>query len=173
MNNTYPKLVVFDLDYTLWPFWIDTHISPPLRVSSQKIVDRSGTELAFYNDVPRILTFLRECNVRIGIASRTSAPKLARQALDLLRIDGKAIECFDAQAIEIYPGSKIKHFQRIHANTGIAYEDMVFFDDERRNIEVSELGVSFVLVPDGMNQSVFKRGLNDWRKKRHVSIEQP
>lgn len=37
-----PKIIVFDLDYTLWPFWIDTHVSPPLKAKDNgaKSVDR-------------------------------------------------------------------------------------------------------------------------------------
>ena len=37
-----PKMIVFDLDYTLWPFWIDTHVSPPLKAKDNgaKSVDR-------------------------------------------------------------------------------------------------------------------------------------
>ena len=37
-----PKMMVFDLDYTLWPFWVDTHVSPPLKAKDggAKSVDR-------------------------------------------------------------------------------------------------------------------------------------
>ena len=37
-----PKLLVFDLDYTLWPFWSDTHVSPPLKAKDNhtRAVDR-------------------------------------------------------------------------------------------------------------------------------------
>ena len=41
-----PKMLVFDLDYTLWPFWVDTHVSPPLKAKDggAKSVDRYGEQ---------------------------------------------------------------------------------------------------------------------------------
>ncbi|KAJ8968597.1 hypothetical protein NQ317_004413 [Molorchus minor] len=51
-----PKLIVFDLDYTLWPFWVDTHVSPPFRkVSNGSIVDNYGSQIKCYPQVPDAL----------------------------------------------------------------------------------------------------------------------
>ncbi len=52
-----PQLLVFDLDYTLWPFWVDTHVAPPLRAvdGGLAVQDRGGDKFTFYADVAAIL----------------------------------------------------------------------------------------------------------------------
>jgi magnesium-dependent phosphatase 1 len=52
-----PELFVFDLDYTLWPFWVDTHVSPPLKAVSNgsKVKDHYGESFQFFEDVANIL----------------------------------------------------------------------------------------------------------------------
>lgn len=147
-----PKLIVFDLDYTLWPFWVDTHVVQPLKPSPahDSVKDRIGETFAFYSHVPSILCDLRERGIKVAAASRTSAPELAREMLRLLQIpdsDGKkkkAVEYFDN--LEIYPGSKITHFVKLQKQTGLRYEEMLFFDDESRNKNVESLGVHMQLV---------------------------
>lgn len=45
-----PRMLVFDLDYTLWPFWVDTHVSPPLKSQGgAKSVDRYANEINHHN----------------------------------------------------------------------------------------------------------------------------
>ncbi|KIJ19589.1 hypothetical protein PAXINDRAFT_127769 [Paxillus involutus ATCC 200175] len=178
-----PKLIAFDLDYTLWNFWIDTHIEPPLMQDKKTGVvydsSRYGNQMTveFYKDVPEILRSLRG-KVTVATASRTSATTLAREALSLIRIPvsaGKdttsgvdsrpATKFFDH--LEIYPGSKLAHFKQLHKKTGIPYSEMLFFDDEIRNKEVEKkLGVTFVLVEAGTNWQVFEKGIREWRKRR-------
>ncbi|KFA64887.1 hypothetical protein S40285_02880 [Stachybotrys chlorohalonatus IBT 40285] len=173
-----PKIIVFDLDYTLWPFWVDTHVLPPLKPNAAHTAaqDRRGEHFAFYADVPAILLALPRLGVRTGVASRTSAPPLARDLLKMLHLADpdaggkprKALDVFDA-GLEIYPGSKTKHFETLHKRTGVPYEDMLFFDDESRNKNTEALGVTMWLVPDGVSWGEIERGVAEWRRRRgHV-----
>jgi magnesium-dependent phosphatase 1 len=71
-----PKLVVFDLDYTLWPFWVDTHVTPPIKATEGglKVKDRYGEGYGFYSDIAGLFEALKQKGIAIGAASRTHAP---------------------------------------------------------------------------------------------------
>ena len=73
---------------------------------------------------------------------------------------------------QMFPGSKVAHFQKIQRDLKkqgieVAFEDMVFFDDEARNRNVEvELGVQFVLVRDGVTREEVDKGIGAWRRRR-------
>lgn len=147
-------LVVFDLDFTLWDCggtWCD-HTNPPFYKQNGIIRDEDHRKIRLYPDVLAILEKLDDQNVILGVASRTSAPDWADELMQLFDIK-KYFEHF-----EIYPGSKINHFKSLKEKAGLAYEDMIFFDDEYRNIhEVSQLGVEAVIVEDGINMNILNK----------------
>jgi magnesium-dependent phosphatase 1 len=98
-------------------------------------------------------------------ASRTHAPKLAQKMLSLIHINGKPSANYLTHKTWGV-GSKITHFQEIKQLTGVDFEDMVFFDDEMRNRDVQDrLGVTFVLVNEGVTRQTFDRGIESWRKR--------
>jgi magnesium-dependent phosphatase 1 len=76
---------------------------------------------------------------------------------------GRAINYFDH--LQIYPGSKTTHFTRIHRDSGIEYDEMLFFDDESRNKNVEVLGVTMWLVKDGVTVSEIDAGVRSWRTR--------
>ncbi|KAI1466680.1 magnesium-dependent phosphatase-1 [Daldinia caldariorum] len=173
-----PRAVVFDLDYTLWPFWVDTHVYPPLKPNAahSACTDKIGESFAFYDDVPSVLHGLARAGVRLAVASRTHAPDLGREMLKLLHIPPasadkvrKAIEFFDA-GLEIYPSSKIQHFKAINKRTGIPFTDMLFFDDESRNRDTESLGVTMWLVRDGVTWNEVVEGIKEWRRRKGVQL---
>ncbi|KAA6415190.1 MAG: magnesium-dependent phosphatase-1 [Lasallia pustulata] len=170
-----PKLLVFDLDYTLWPFWVDTHVTPPLKAKdgNSKAVDRWGETFTFYADVPKILQDARSKSLLIGAASRTQAPELARDLLKLLHLapgDKKALEYFDY--LQMYPGSKTTHFQRLQKQSGLGFGEMLFFDDEARNRDVEALGVVMCLVRDGVTRAEVDRGVREWRRRNGREVKE-
>ncbi|XP_046998688.1 magnesium-dependent phosphatase 1-like isoform X5 [Schistocerca americana] len=85
-----PKLIVFDLvtDYTLWPFWVDTHVSLPLRRNSiGNVVDAAGRKVPYYPEVPTVLEHLKAQGYTLAVASRTGEIRGANQALQLFNWD--------------------------------------------------------------------------------------
>lgn len=112
---------------------------------------------------------LKAKSILIGAASRTSAPDLGREMLKLLKVpgasgsSGRAIDYF--HHLQIYPGNKTTHFTRIHRDSGIEYDEMLFFDDESRNKNVEILGVTMWLVRDGVTRDEIDAGVRSWRMR--------
>ena len=69
--------------------------------------------------------------------------------------------------MEIYPGSKTTHFAKLHKRSGLAYEEMLFFDDESRNRNVETLGVVMRLVKDGVTLHEVDQGVREWRQRNN------
>ncbi|WP_163714207.1 magnesium-dependent phosphatase-1 [Mangrovibacterium lignilyticum] len=147
------KLFVFDLDFTIWNAggtWCDsTH--PPFAWKDGKLKDQEDRWIFLYPEVKEILSELKAQGHSIAVASRTNAPTIAKQLLHMFEID----HFFDAR--EIYPGSKLTHFKRIMKELNVSKGDIVFFDDEYRNIEdVRSIGIESVLVTGGLTKELMK-----------------
>lgn len=152
-----PELIVFDLDLTLWScggIWVDC-TTPPYHCDQHgKVWDATGREMRFYADVVEILEEIESLGCSTALASRTDRPDWAREVLQLLGYGNH----FDYQ--QIYPGSKVTHFTKLQEQTNLAFDTMLFFDDEHRNIvEVGELGVKCVEISNGLDWASFDRGL--------------
>jgi len=144
------KVFVFDLDFTLWNAggtWCDA-TNPPYSWDNGRLLDSLGNWIRLYPEVKEILQLLLEKDKKLVAASRTYKPDWAKELLHLLDID----RYFHHE--EIYPADKTKHFNNIQQHFKLPYSDMVFFDDEHRNIlAVEELGVESVFVENGIKLS--------------------
>jgi len=71
-GSPFPQLAVFDLDHTLWPLDVDTHVSAPFsRAPSGAVTDAGGQRVKLYPDVRRVMRTLRDNGVAVAYASRT------------------------------------------------------------------------------------------------------
>ncbi|MBN2717403.1 MAG: magnesium-dependent phosphatase-1 [Deltaproteobacteria bacterium] len=135
------------MDFTLWDAggtWCD-HTRPPYRLHNGSVYDMDNSHIRLYPDVLQILDELHEREIPLAIASKTTAPDWARELLDLFNIR----HYFHYE--EIYPGNKTRHFNQLHSKSNVAFEDMIFFDDEYPNIrDVGALGVNAVHVRNGI-----------------------
>ena len=164
-----PKLVVFDLDHTLW--------TPELY--QLRKMEKDGNTPKGGKDVwllPEAYEVLHEIamsplwvDTKIGIASRTHQSSWAHSLLREIKIEGRSIAELTGGTdfVQIYKGNKQKHFAALKAASGLEYHEMLFFDDARDgkygNCEpVSELGVHAAYCPNGMTREVWLNALESY-----------
>ena len=164
-----PKLIVYDLDFTLWDCdgtWCDC-LSPPFRRRNEQVVDRASRQVRLYDDVTSILDHCDDHSIPMALASRTEQPSWARELIELLSIHHRFAFA------EIYPSSKLRHFAVLRESSGLPYSSMVFFDDEMRNInEVSSLGVTSIHVSDGITADLLHNALQRIENNGNASQHQ-
>jgi magnesium-dependent phosphatase 1 len=144
--------------------------APFVKTSKSTVVDSAGTRLGCYPAALASVALTKSCSAfrergtRIAIASRTHRGNWARELLNAFEVHGDdddvlaLASCVDF--VDIASGSKTKHFARLREKSGVSYADMLFFDNERENIdEVARLGVACVHCPGGLSADAWRRGL--------------
>lgn len=108
---------------------------------------------------PEVLEVLEHWSKKcdIAVASRTTYPQGAESLLNLFGFN-KFINYK-----EIYPGCKLTHFKSLHDKSTYEFHEMLFFDDESRNIrDLKQYGVESVLIdPDkGVTKKIVEDAVN-------------
>ena len=168
-NNNNDFLVVFDLDYTLWPFWVDTHISPPFRIKEVKntgekiLEDGYSFQIKLYPGVFEILENAKKMGIKMGTVSRTLEPEYGKQLLKLMNLEKYFISC------EFDTGTKVNSILKIAEMAGIkgGIKKCLLFDDETRNIrDIERAGGIGILLGNGLTQEKFEEGLEKIKSRK-------
>lgn len=103
---------------------------------------------------------LKSLGYRIGIASRTSCIDEANDLLRLFKWD----QWIDYK--QIYPGCKITHITKLSKQSDTEFNQILFFDDEQRNIiDLKRINVCSILVDNGMTFKLLKNGIDKFKCK--------
>ncbi len=162
--NSLPKLIVFDLDNTLW--------TPELyqlrKLQRANITPRAGQDVHLMSGAMQILQdhipYLQQQGVQFAVASRTKSVEWAHALLGQFNL----LHIFSY--VEIFPANKKQHFEKLHQASGFSYQDMLFFDDARDgkygNCEpVSLQGVLAVHCPQGLNTvDIFHNAMDKYKQ---------
>ena len=171
---TLPKLLVFDLDHTLWTPELYTLRRLPGYQTAAPPGPVADADVSLFPGAAAVLeavaTEPRWQNTKCACASRTNKGPWAKSLLAQFEAGGKSLDELMAYQ-EIYTGGKAKHFEALRDKSGVAYEDMLFFDDARDgkygNCEaVARLGVMSAHAPGGLDAALFDHALAAYAERR-------
>ncbi len=177
-NSLTPKVFALDLDGCVWEpemyeLW-GRGGAPFTPTGDGNLKDRAGNKVSLMGDVRNILTELatedRWKDTKVAIASRCDEPSWAAECIKKFRLNQglKLDDAIDGPR-EIHKGCKTIHLKNISKQTGVALEDMVFFDDQYGNCrDVASIGVTAVYTPDGLTRKAFDEALDKFPSKGKI-----
>jgi len=134
-GGTLPRMIVFDLDNTVWTPELYTlrHLPGYARAGPPNPV--AGKDVWLLDGAAAALHELATCacwrGASIAVASRTNKGGWARSLLSQFEVPGTPGRKLDVMLShrQIFTGSKVSHFEALRAESGLDYSEMLFFDD--------------------------------------------
>jgi magnesium-dependent phosphatase 1 len=182
-----PRVVVFDLDGTLWSpemYELWGGGGAPFRRDGNHhthVLDRSNTKVNLLGESRAILQMLHFDpawkDTIVAISSTCDEPSWARECLQMFSLDDARkvpfAEVFKGYE-HIYSDRKSNHFRKLLREAKAVdptirddFRDFIFFDNQTNNIhDVSKLGVTCVYCPQGMQRGIWERGLVEWKSRQ-------
>ena len=124
----------------------------------------------------KALCELADAGVPVAIASRASEREWAQEIMRLMRIDDRRTmsDAIGDAPVVVQGGSKVKHLKHIAHETSVPLAEMIFYDNERSNIqEIEKIGPTCVYCPRGLTEEVFQEGVKVHLHNRALATSTP
>jgi len=181
-NGKKPSLLVFDCDWTIWPFDCDKDVIAPFVISAYTGVhDRFGRPANPYRDVPHLVAAALHAGIPVAYVSRNPSAGSVKQLLQAIEITHEKslwdampspdyFHCYSSGGVG---KGKDKHFAALKEKTGIPFSEMLFFDDLPDNIAAAHaLGITTIQIDPrrGLTLGYFETGLAGFHRE-HLLAE--
>jgi len=145
LSQPLPKLLVLDLDWTVWKGDCGVNFLEPFTTSSTGVVfDAYFRRVCLFPEVKEILAEFHAAGVKIAFASRNEGYGRCKQLLEAFDLWSYAETLLAMSSGR--SKNKDPHFKILNGTTGIDYTEMLFVDDLPQNIDgAREMGVVSVL----------------------------
>jgi hypothetical protein len=181
--NFNPALLVFDCDWTLYPYDCDKDRVAPFRnyPPGGEIYDAYFRVSDPYTSVPAIFGAIADAGIPVAFLSRNPSSSQLRNLLSTIPCQTKisptpktlwdtmpSPHYFHAYSSGGFSKGKDRHFAAVKNVCGIDFSNMLFFDDMPDNIEAAaKQGTTSVHLKNrkGLTVEAFLCGLNGWRTR--------
>ena len=176
-----PSILIFDCDWTLYPFDCDKdRIGPFSWQIWHGVVDYYGRPSNSYTDVSNIFGAIIDSGISVAFLSRNPSAHHVKQLLSVIPCNTKVERTkkfllnampsdsyFHAYSSNGFGKGKDKHFRALRADSSIPFSEMLFFDDMPENVSAAEVqGTTSVLLGRmGLTLEAFTGGLQRWRQR--------